>query len=312
MSSPSSSRQKRPSAANLLSRFLSQEDLRFLEQTSFLTTQRIRGLQTGIHKARLRGGTTEFSEHRPYTPGDEIRRLDWRVAGRSDKLEIKLYDDPSTLGTVVLLDASGSMAFSDSTRTKFDYGCSVTAFLAKLLLGQRDPVGLLLAGDETPDFLWPKSSTGHFLTILNSLRDTEPEGKTKLAEGLRFLSRNLRNPTRVIIVSDAFADLSTLEPEISRITGKQHRFHFLQVLAPEEVGFNYRQPLRFSNLEGSDHLDANPQEMASAYLEAIEGHIAGLRKICLRYRGGYEPLVTDQPVGQSLVDFIRRNSQRKQ
>ena len=108
--------------------FLTEEDLRYLEQVQLVHARRVRGLQTGLHNARLRGGSTEFAEHRAYSPGDEIRRLDWRVMGRSDRMEIKLYDDPSTLGTVILLDASGSMQFADATRSKFEYASSVAAW----------------------------------------------------------------------------------------------------------------------------------------------------------------------------------------
>jgi len=308
---PLPSERKRLSVAEMLSHFLSEEDLRYLNQATFPASQKIRGIQTGLHKARLRGGTTEFAEHRAYSPGDEVRRIDWRAVGRSDKLEIKLYDDPSTLGTVVLLDGSGSMGFKDSTRSKYDYGCAVTAFLTKLLLGQRDPVGLLIARDNAPGFLWPKTSSGHLMVILDTLYHTIPSGKTRLAEQLRFLASHLRYPSRVMIVSDGFTDLATLEPEIARLTGRQHRFHLLQTVAPEEVRFDYRQPLRFASMEVRSHLDANPQEVAEAYREALETHIESLRRLCLRHGASYEPLVTDQPLGRALMDFIRRNSDRR-
>ena len=291
--------------------FLTTEDLRYLEQVSFVHQRRVRGVHSGLHHARLRGGTTEFAEHRAYAPGDEIRRLDWRVMGRSDRLEIKLYDDPSIFGTVILLDASGSMKFADSTRSKFNYGCAVTAWLSKLSLGQHDPVGLMLAGDEAPGFLWPKASTAHLAGVLHLLKSTEPAGPTRLAEQVRFLARNLRQPTRVVIVSDGFCDLDRLQSEIALLAGRRHRIHFLQTLAPEEISLDYRQPLRFLNLEGKNFVDANPLEIGEAYLEAMESHVATLRRLCAHHRGSYEPLVTDQPVGRSLATFIRRLSARK-
>lgn len=294
-----------------LSDFLTPEDLQYLERVSFVNKRRVRGLQTGIHNAQLRGGTTEFAEHRAYAPGDEIRRLDWRVMGRSDKLEIKLYDDSSTLSTVVLLDASGSMKFADSTRSKYDYACAVAAWLANLVLGQHDPVGLLIAGDGSPGFLWPKASTSHLAAMLEALRDAKPSGPTRIAEQLRFLARNLRHPSRIMIISDAFCDLTSLRSEIARLTGRRHQFHFLQTVAPEEISLNYDQPLRFSNLEGRDFIDADPQSIAEAYLSAMDRHVKTLRHICLHYRGGYEPLVTDQPVGLALAHYIRRVSDRK-
>lgn len=302
---------QRASLSERLGRLLTPEDMRHLDRVSFSTSQRIKGLQTGNHKARLRGGSTEFAEHRPYSVGDEVRRLDWRIVGRSDRLEIKLYDDPSVLQTVILMDGSGSMGFSDSARSKFNFGCSVAAFLSKVILKERDPLGLLLAKEGAPGLLWPKASTAQLDEILQILLSTLPDGQTCIIEQLRYLTKNLRHPTRVLIISDAFLDLTSFEQEIAQLTSRNHRFHLLQTLAPEEVSFNYRQPMRFKSLEVNAHLDVNPQDLKESYLAAMERHIAALRRICQRYRAGYEPMVTDQGVGRSMVDFIARNSNRK-
>lgn len=299
------------SVAGLLEHFLTEEDIRYLNQASFPAAHRIRASRTGAHKARLRGGTTEFADHRPYSPGDEVRRLDWRIVGRSERLEVKLYEDPSTLDNVFLLDGSGSMKFADSTRTKFSYGCSVAAFLAKLLLGQRDPVGLAIAIENGPAFLPPKSSTMQLAQMLRTMKHIEPQGKTYLTEQIRHLAKTMRNPTRVMIISDCFLDLKSLESELKLLVGRGHRFHVLHTVAPEEVSLSYRQPLRFTSLEGSLRIDANPQEIVQGYLAAMRKHVEGLRRICLHYGAGYEPLVTNRPLGRALVDFVRRQSERK-
>lgn len=299
------------SVAGLLDHFLTAEDIHYLNQVSFPASHRIRASRTGAHKARLRGGTTEFADHRPYSPGDEVRRLDWRIVGRSERLEVKLYEDPSTLDNVLLLDSSGSMKFADSTRSKFSYGCSVVAFLSKLLLGQRDPVGLSVTIENGPSFLPPKSSTMQLAQMLQTMKNLEPQGQTHLTEQLRHLAKSIRNPTRVMIVSDCFLDLKSLEPELKMLVARGHRFHVLQTLAPEEVSLNYRQPLRFTSLEGSQRIDANPQEIVQGYLAAMRKHVEALRRICLHYGAGYEPLTTDRPLGRALVDFVKRQSERR-
>ena len=299
------------SVAGLLEQFLTADDLQILNQASFPAAHRIRACRTGAHKARLRGGTTEFADHRPYSLGDEVRRLDWRIVGRSERLEVKLYEDPSTLDNVFLLDGSGSMKFADSTRTKFSYGCSVVAFLAKLLLGQRDPVGLAIAIERGPAYLPPKSSTLQLAQMLRSMAQLEPGGKTHLAGQIRHLAKSIRNPSRVMIVSDCFLDLKSLEAELKLLSGRGHRFHLLHTVAPEEVSMSYRQPMRFTSLEDSARIDAKPQEIAQGYLAAMRRHVDALRKICLHYGAGYEPLVTDRPLGRALVDFLRRQAERK-
>lgn len=303
--------EKDTSAAGLLEHFLTEDDISHLKKISFPAVHRIKASRTGTHKARLRGGTTEFAEHRPYSVGDEVRRLDWRIMGRSDRLEIKLYEDPSTLDNMMLLDASGSMKFADSSRSKFSHGCSIAAFLSKLLLGQRDPVGLTIAAEDGSTFLPAKASTMQLSQILKIMFELEPQGQTRLAEQIRFLTKNLRNPTRLMIISDMFLDLKTVESELAILVGRGHRFHILHTLAPEEVSMKYNQPLRFTSLESSERIDANPQEIMEAYLAAMRRHIEDLRRICIHYGAGYEPLLSNCPVGRSLVDFVRRQSERK-
>lgn len=318
--------------AGLLEHFLTEDDFLQLKRAQLLSHRRIRATRTGGHKARLRNGTTEFSEHRAYSPGDEVKRLDWRILGRSDKLEIKLYEDPSAMDNVLLVDASGSMEFADSTRSKFSYACSVAAFLAKLLLTQRDPVGLMIAkgplvrlpqraGHQSPfnssgsnvlsGFLPPKPGNAQLSQILVNLRGTRAAGPTGLAGKIRHLARHLRNQTRVMIVSDALVELAPLEAELGRLSDRGHRFVLLQPLAPEELGLHYNQPLRFTSLEDTEAIRANPFDIRESYLDALRRHVEGLRKICLHYGASYEPLVTDRPVGRSLIDFIRRQSERK-
>jgi len=297
--------------AELLEYFLSEEDLRYLNRVSFPAVHRIKASRTGMHRARLRGGTAEFAEHRAYAPGDEVRRLDWRILGRSERLEIKVYEDPSTLDNVLLLDGSASMGFAGATQSKFLYGCSVATFLAKVLLAQRDPVGMMIAAQDAPAFLPPKSSTQHFAQILTTLRNASFQMGDRLNEQIRHLAKTLRNPSRVMIITDAIVDLPAFEEELGMLVSRGHRFHLLHTLAPEEVNFSYEQPLKFQSMECSSRVSANPQEIREGYLVALKRHVEALRRICLNCQAGYEPLVTDRPVGQALSEFIRRQSERK-
>jgi hypothetical protein len=114
-----------------------------------------------------------------------------------------------------------------------------------------------------------------------------------------------------MIISDTFLDLTSLESELGMLVGRGHRFHLLHTVAPEEVSLKYRQPLRFTSLEDSEKIDANPQEILEGYMAAMRLHVDGLRRICMHYGAGYEPLITDRPVGHALTDFVRRQSERK-
>ena len=160
-------------------------------------------------------------------------------------------------------------------------------------------------------FLPPKPGNAQLSQILVTLRGTRAAGSTGLTEKIRHLARHLRNQTRVMIVSDALVELTPLEKELGRLTDRGHRFVLLQTLAPEELGLRYNQPFRFTSLEDGEEIRANPADIRESYLDALRRHIEGLRKICLHYGASYEPLVTDRPVGRTLIDFIRRQSERK-
>lgn len=286
------------------------EELAALQNLELVAARVVEGILTGTHRSKMKGGSSEFAEHRAYSAGDEVRRLDWRVVAKSDRYYIKQYHEESSLGVVLVLDASGSMAYGDSTRSKFLHARAAAACLSRLVLGQRDPVGLAVAQRKASTFLPARSSAGHLLGLLESLLKTEAKGRNDLLSTLDWLIRNLRRRSQFVLLTDGFVELDILEKLLLALAARGHQLLLLHVLAPEELTFSFKENSRFQCLETLDEIDVDPIVFADTYLSRLQAFVDRLRRICLRAGGDYEPMRTDQPLGTVLGDYLRRRMRR--
>jgi uncharacterized protein (DUF58 family) len=286
------------------------EELAALQNLELVAARVVEGILTGTHRSKMKGGSSEFAEHRAYSAGDEVRRLDWRVVAKSDRYYIKQFHEESNLGVVLVLDASGSMAYGDSTRSKFLHARAAAACLSRLVLGQRDPVGLAVAQRKASTFLPARSSAGHLLQLLESLLKTEANGRNDLLSTLDWLIRNLRRRSQFVLLTDGFVELDILEKLLLALAARGHQLLLLHVLAPEELTFSFQENSRFQCLETLDEMDVDPIVFADTYLSRMQAFVDRLRRICVRAGGDYEPLRTDQPLGAVLGDYLRRRMRR--
>ena len=282
------------------------EELAALQNLELLASRVVEGVLTGSHRSKLKGGSTEFAEHRAYSAGDEIRRIDWRVVAKSDRYYIKQFHEESNLGVVLVLDASGSMAYGDSTRSKYLHARAAAACLGRLVLGQRDPVGLAVAQRKASNFLPARASAGHLLALLEVLLETEAKGRNDLLSSLDWLIRNLKRRSQFVLLTDGFVELDTLERLLLALASRGHELLLFHVLAPEELTFSFQENARFQCLETPDAIDVDPVVFADTYLSRMQAFVNRLRRICVRAGGDYEPLRTDQPIGKVLGDYLRR------
>lgn len=286
------------------------EELAALQNLELVAARVVDGLLSGNHRSKMKGGSSEFAEHRAYSAGDEIRRLDWRVVAKSDRYYIKQFHEESSLGVVLVLDASGSMAYGDSTRSKFLHARAAAACLSRLVLGQRDPVGLAVAQRKESSFLPVRSSAAHLLELLQTLVNLEAKGRTDLLSTLDWLIRNLRRRSQFVVLTDGFVELDILEKQLLALATRGHQLLLLHVLAPEELEFDFQENVRFECLETPSSIDVDPLLFADTYLSRMQAFVNRLRRICVRAGGDYEPLRTDQPVGTVLADYLRRRMRR--
>lgn len=280
-------------------------ELAKLGRLDFIARQVVEGLVSGRHRSPFKGSSVEFAEHRSYSPGDEMRLIDWRVYGRSDRYYIKQFEQETNLHAWIVVDASGSMGFSMSTVSKLRYAQMLAAALAHLLLRQADAVGLVCAGEAINRYIPPRARPDHLGTLLGALEGLEPSGTTALADVLHELALRTRRRGLIAILSDCFDDPDLLCRAMRHLYRRGHELLLLQIMAPEEVTFRVERWSRFECLEESGAaLELDPGVVREAYLQELAVFTRRLQDGCGEIRCDFVRLTTDQPVGDALAHYL--------
>ncbi|MCG6155915.1 DUF58 domain-containing protein [Rubinisphaera margarita] len=269
------------------------------------------GLLAGKHRSSTRGGCCEFAEHRQYAPGDEIRQIDWQVYARNDRYFIRQFEEETNLHGILALDTSGSMRFGLSTPAKLDYAKQLAACLGRLLLKQRDAVGAAILNDQNPYFVPPRQHAAHLQALLSALQAAEASNAGDLGLQIRGCLPRFKRRGLFILCSDCFTNLDELSGALRVVRSRGHDVVVLQILAPEEVHFEFRHWSSFRSLESSGqtmHLD--PAAIRSAYLKRFESFLADLEERVVGLGGDYLRMTTDQNLADVLGWFLRMRMAR--
>jgi uncharacterized protein (DUF58 family) len=295
---------------NGIAELLDPQDLADIENLELLAARVVDGLLTGRHRSELKGGSAEFTEHRGYVPGDEVRLIDWKVFGKSDRYFIRQYIEQTCLQVIVALDASGSMAFGAGTRTKFHYARAVAACLTRLVLRQSDSAGLAVLGEGYPH-IPPRASAQHFQALLKGLGEARPAGEAGLATRLTDLARRIKRRGLIVLLSDCFDDLDALRRALAYLRTRGHEIILLHTMAPEELTFDFTGWSRFECLEiEGRHVALDPGLVRNEYLENVRKFLAELKRVCGETGCEYHPLPTDRPIGDALSYYLKRREAR--
>ncbi|MCU0703990.1 MAG: DUF58 domain-containing protein [Fimbriiglobus sp.] len=268
----------------------------------------VEGFLSGIHRSPFKGFSLEFAEHRQYYPGDEIRRIDWRAFGKTDRYFIKEYEDETNLKAVLVVDASGSMGYQGKQKlSKFAFAQQVTASLAYLLLGQLDSVGLLTHDTKPRAYIPPKSEGKHLFTLLRTLEQTHVGGETSLGEVWNQIAgKHLKRRGLVVLLSDCFGDIPGITRAMRHLRYSRHEVILFQILAPEEVDFPFKNPTKFKSLEVKGYeLTVDARRLREEYQKNFEDHRRQLRKITEELGIDYVMLRTNEPVERALGAYLR-------
>jgi uncharacterized protein (DUF58 family) len=272
----------------------------------------VEGFLTGAHKSPYKGFSVEFAEHRQYYPGDEIRHIDWRAYGKTDRYYIKEYEEETNLRAHLVVDASGSMAYKGKHPSKFDYAQQVAASLAYLMLQQRDAVGLVTHDTQVRQMLPPRASTKHLLQVLRLLENTRPEGETALAPLWDQIAARISRRGLVILLSDCFDEMSGMLKSLRHFHFRRHEVLLFHVLAPEEIEFPFRKWTQFRNLEDAGHkVLVDPASLRKEYRRNFDRYLEELRKTAASAQVDYHLLRTDQPVERALGVYLARRQSRR-
>jgi uncharacterized protein (DUF58 family) len=271
----------------------------------------VEGVMAGLHRSPFKGFSAEFAEHRQYGPGDEIRHIDWRAYGKSDRYYVKEYEEETNLKAYIIVDASGSMGYSGRTVSKFEHARQLAASLAYLMISQRDAVGLVTFDSELRTLVPPRSAPGHFSVLCKTLEETTIGGEMPLSTVLHTLADRIRRRGLVVILSDGFERIADLTSALRHLRHQRHEVLFFQVLAPEEEDFPFRRPARFRSLENQEHrVRADPLSLRGVYLEQFAAFCRSLKEQARAMEADYHKVSTATPHEQTLLDYLASRSGR--
>lgn len=284
----------------------------------------IEGLLAGMHRSPLQGASIEFAQHRAYTPGDDIRRVDWKVFARTDKIYLKQHIQETNLELLCVVDSSESMGFSSIEQlsnakdspaqkyvwTKYDHATAVTAALAYLAIQQRDAVGVAAFDRGLTHYLRPSNSPGQWRTLTQELLGVSRQRKTDTGRILSQLAEKLTHRSLIVLLSDFFDDADSIAAGLQKLRYRQHEIIALQILDPAEIEFPFEDVTLFKGLEETGQLLVEPRTLRKAYLAELENFTEKLRRICLSMRIEFTRLRTDQSLDIALSVMLATRAAR--
>jgi uncharacterized protein (DUF58 family) len=269
----------------------------------------VEGLRVGDHKSPFRGFSVEFVQHREYVPGDDIRHIDWKSYGRSERYTIKQYEQETNFTAQILLDGSKSMQYGDGASNKLEYAKLVAATLSYVILKQRDSVALSVFDDKWRAQLPASSNLAHMTSILNTLEALDPREKTSIGPLLEQLASRFRRRGLVFVISDVFDDVDTFLTGLKHLRFLGHDVTVFHTMHPDEVDFDFTGNIRFDGLEIPEEIKTRPHLIRPAYTRIVQSYLEELRKGCESYRVDYVRLDTTVPLQNTLSNYLVRRLQ---
>lgn len=265
----------------------------------------VEGIRSGIHRSRSKGFSVEFEEHREYSPGDEIRRIDWKALGKFDRLFIKETQDETNLRAYLILDTSASMDYASNGITKFDYGCILTASLAYLIINQQDAAGLVTFSDQLESFIPPRAKRGYMMEILRSLEGRTPSGETAVGKILQEVAGKINRRGLVVLISDLLDDPEEIIKGLQLFRFKGNDVIVFHLLDPAELDLPFEGNILFEDMEQNQlKVAADPQAIHRTYIKVVEEFVEHLRKECRQRSIDYQLLSTATPLDHALVSYL--------
>lgn len=291
-------------------RFLDPELLARIGSLELLARAVVEGFMSGLHRSPFTGFSTEFTEYRQYNQGDDLRYLDWRLLGRTDRYFIKKYRADTNTQCHLLIDTSASMNYSSTgSITKLQYAQFVAASIAYLLNRQQDSVGLVAFDQKVHTHVPARNRTGHMRTIFGHLSRLESGSETKLAESLHQLAEILTRRGIVVVISDFYDDPERLKESFQHLRFKGHDLVAFHVLDQNELDFKFDDPvLLLEDAETQEQIPVLPDVVMNGYRERMKQHVEAMRLCAASNHVDYELLTTRQPLDFALFSFLSRRA----
>ena len=270
----------------------------------------VEGFWSGLHRSPYHGFSVEFTEYRQYTPGDDLRYLDWKVFARSDRYCIKKFEDETNVRCHLIVDQSQSMGFGSLGYTKAQYAATLAATLAYFLHLQGDAVGLLSFDERVRDYLPARHRADHLRQLMLALEKPAGGRATDLVAPLERITQLVRKRGLMVLVSDFLAPLDRLERSLLALASCGQETTVFQVLDPAELTLGFEQASLFQDAESDREIYIDPAAARAGYVEKFEAHGAALSAICQKLGVSYHRLATDQPLELALFEFMQARMRR--
>lgn len=289
--------------------YLDPQILTRAEALGMKARQLVEGLRVGDHKSPYKGFSVEFVQHREYVPGDDIRHIDWKSYGRSERYTIKQYEQETNYTCHILLDGSNSMRYGRGAANKLEFAKLLTASLAYMIIRQRDAVGLRIFNTGWVAELPASSSLAHIHAITHTLEETQPRDRTAIGPLLDEVADRINRRGIVCLISDCLEDLEPILAALRHLRFRGHEVVLFHILHPDELKFPLDGNIRFIGLEGFEELMTRPHLLRPAYLRVVEKYLAEVQKGCDGSGVDYVRMSTDRPLEVALSEYLVRRLQ---
>lgn len=289
-------------------RFLDPVVLSRISSLDLLARTVVDGFISGLHRSPYLGFSVDFAEHRPYTPGDDVRRIDWRVFGRTDRLFVKEFEADTNANLSVLFDVSGSMHYGSGPITKVEYGKYLAACLTYFSRKQRDRVGIVTFDDDIIEYVPP--SAKHLEVVLHTIDRIQPrerEGGFELP--LNKIAQMLTRRSLLVVISDLYEDPDVIIRALSRLHHKGNDVIVFHLLDPAEVEFPFEEAAQFQDIESGERMPVVPEKLREEYRGHLEAHLDTLKRRMVQNEIDYCFVQTSQPLDHALFEYLSRREQ---
>jgi uncharacterized protein (DUF58 family) len=266
------------------------------------------GVLTGLHKSPHHGQSVEFAEHKEYSPGDEIRHIDWKAYGKFDKYYVKKYEQETNLRAYLVVDASGSMGYRSSPErmTKLEYASALAGSLAYLLVRQQDAAGLVLVQGSIAASIPPRASAHHLQPILDALTAAKADGPTRLSAAVDHVIEHAPRRSSVLVFSDLFDPDEKVLRRLAQLGRRKHEVTLFHVLDPAELEFPFDDPTLFLSMEDDRQVEAHGRDVKKGYLEVLRRWLDEVKRTAAEADVDYALCRTDRPLDEVLLPFLAR------
>ena len=288
---------------------LAPEALARLTRLHLRTRVVVDGLLSGQHRSAHRGQSVEFAEHKEYSPGDEIRHIDWKAYGKFDRYYLKQYEQEANLRATLVVDASASMAYGDGGG-KLELASVLAASLATVLTRQQDLVGLAVWRNDRLAFWPPHGSPGHLRMLVEQLAEATPAGGTRLGAMANELAEKVHRRSMIVILSDLFDSDPQGLGHLLSLRARGHDLVVLHLLDRTELDFPFEDPQLFLSMEDDRKLEVSPLELRRGYLQELGRFLADTERLCQDRDCDYQRIVSDASPEAALAELLGRRDRR--